>query len=84
MVVSCKEATNKKIETEVSKQADSLTAQVQQVAEFVGQQVVTESTAGRIFKLPRWRKGVDNSVVEITKDNQQIAFLIKNGILGNW
>jgi hypothetical protein len=34
MVVSCKEATNKKIETEVSKQADSLTAQVQQVAEL--------------------------------------------------
>jgi hypothetical protein len=29
-------------------------------------------------------KGVDNSVVEITKDNQQIAFLIKNGIPGNW
>jgi sugar lactone lactonase YvrE len=77
MVVSCKEATNKKIETEVSKQADSLTAQVQQVAEFVGQQVtgVTVSTAGRIFvNFPRWRKGVDNSVVEITKNNQQIAF----------
>jgi hypothetical protein len=46
MVVSCKEATNKKIETEVSKQADSLT-QVQQVAEFVQQVtgVTVRSTA---------------------------------------
>jgi hypothetical protein len=29
---------------------------------------------------PRWRKGVENSVVEITKDNQNSPIPMKNGI----
>lgn len=77
VIVSCKKETNKKIETEAAKHTDSLTVQVQQVAEFEGQQVtgVTVSTTGRIFvNFPRWRKGVENSVVEITKDNQKLAY----------
>jgi hypothetical protein len=72
VVVSCKEATNKKIDTEVSKQGDSITKQVTQVAEFTGQQVtgVTVTSTERIFvNFPRWRK-VENSVIEITKDNK--------------
>jgi hypothetical protein len=40
VVVSCKEATNEEIDTEVSKQGDSITKQVIQVAEFTGQQVL--------------------------------------------
>ncbi|MEZ7500494.1 L-dopachrome tautomerase-related protein [Flavobacterium sp. Arc3] len=77
VVISCKETTIKKTETEVPQHTDSLTTQVQQVAEFVGQQVtgVTVSNTGKIFvNFPRWRKGVKNSVVEITKDNQQNAY----------
>jgi hypothetical protein len=35
----------------------------------------------RIFCKPRWRKGVENSVVEITKDNQNQPIPMKNGIL---
>jgi hypothetical protein len=31
---------------------------------------------------PRWRKGVENSVVEITKDNQNQPIPMKNGIPG--
>jgi hypothetical protein len=34
VVVSCKEATNEKIDTKVSKQGDSITKQVIAVAEF--------------------------------------------------
>ncbi|CAM2917060.1 L-dopachrome tautomerase-related protein [Flavobacterium frigoris] len=77
VIVSCKNLTNKKIEIEATKHTDSLTVQVQQIAEFTGQQVtgVTVSTLGRIFvNFPRWRKGVENSVVEITKDNQKLAY----------
>jgi hypothetical protein len=58
IVVSCKEATNKKIDTKVSK-GDSITKQVLQVAEFTGQQVtgVTVTSTERIFvNFPRWRK----------------------------
>jgi sugar lactone lactonase YvrE len=76
-VFSCKEATNKTIDTEVSKQGDSITKQVLPVAEFIGQQVtgVTVTLTERIFvNFPRWRKGVENSVVEITKDNQKLAY----------
>jgi hypothetical protein len=70
VVVSCKEATNKKIDTEVSKQGDSITKQVLQVAEFTGQQVtgVTVTSTERIFvNFPRWRKGVENSVSKSLK-----------------
>jgi sugar lactone lactonase YvrE len=77
LVLSCKEATNKQNDPEVSKQTDSITNQVQEVAAFEGQQVtgVTVNTTGRIFvNFPRWRKGVENSVVEITPDNQKIAY----------
>jgi hypothetical protein len=73
VVVSCKEATNEEIDTKVSKQGDSITKQVIAVAEFTGQQVtgVTVTSTERIFvNFPRWRKGVENSVIEITKDNK--------------
>jgi hypothetical protein len=63
--------------TRKSKQGDSITKQVLQVAEFTGQQVtgVTVTSTERIFvNFPRWRKGVENSVVEITKDNQKSAY----------
>ena len=75
--VSCKESVNNKSDIETAKQIKSNTKEVQQVAEFKGQQAtgVTVSTTGRIFvNFPRWRKGVENSVVEITKDNQKIAY----------
>jgi sugar lactone lactonase YvrE len=77
VVVSCKEAPKKKANSEVEQQDDSISKQVQLVAEFKGQQVtgVTVSATGRIFvNFPRWRKGVANSVVEITKDNQKLAY----------
>jgi hypothetical protein len=70
-------ATNKKIDTKVSKQGDSITKQVIAVAEFTGQQVtgVTVTSTERIFvNFPRWRKGVENSVIEITKDNKKLAY----------
>jgi sugar lactone lactonase YvrE len=75
--VSCKEPAHDKSDIETTKQIQSSTKEVQQVAEFEGQQVtgVTVSTTGRIFvNFPRWRKGVENSVVEITKDNQKVAY----------
>jgi len=77
IVVSCKEATNKKAVTVISKQADSSAQQIIQVAEFKGQQVtgVTVTDAGRIFvNFPRWRKGVDNSVIEILSDKQKKSY----------
>ncbi|MBG6112114.1 sugar lactone lactonase YvrE [Flavobacterium sp. CG_9.10] len=77
VVISCKQTTTKKIDAETSKQTDTVTKQVQQVAEFKGQQItgVTVSSTGRIFvNFPRWRKGVKNSVVEITKDNQKLPY----------
>jgi hypothetical protein len=68
VVVSCKEATNKEIDTEVSKQGDSITKQVIQVAEFTGQQKwrFVTSTERIFVNFPRWRK-VENSVIEITR-----------------
>jgi hypothetical protein len=63
-VVVSKEATNKKIDTEVSKQGDSITKQVLQVAEFTGQQVVTDFNRTDFVNFPRWRKGVENSVLK--------------------
>jgi sugar lactone lactonase YvrE len=77
LVASCKESTNKKTKTDVSTYGDNIAEKVVQVAEFKGQQVtgVTVSTTGRIFvNFPRWRKGVENSVIEITKNKQKIAY----------
>ncbi|TRX57612.1 hypothetical protein FNH22_15865 [Fulvivirga sp. M361] len=74
LVVSCKEATDKNTAIATSGQTDRAGKQVIQVAEFKGQQVtgVTVTDQGRIFvNFPRWRKGVDNSVVEITSDNHK-------------
>lgn len=72
---SCKESAKTKEIT--SLQTAAVVNQVQEVASFTGQQVtgVSLSATGRIFvNFPRWRKGVENSVVEITKDNQKISF----------
>lgn len=77
LLVSCKEATNKKAATVISYETDSVVPQIIQVAEFKGQQVtgVTVSDSGRIFvNFPRWRKGVANSVVEITRDNKKESY----------
>lgn len=77
LLVSCKEATNKKAETVISYETDSVVQQIIQVAEFKGQQVtgVTVADSGRIFvNFPRWRKGVANSVVEITRDNKKESY----------
>lgn len=85
IIVSCKEATNKKYITVNSKQTDSVAQQITQVAEFKGQQVtgVTVTDSGRIFvNFPRWRKGVANSVVEITKDNQKESY--PNAAWNSW
>tara|TARA_R110000868_G_scaffold411434_1_gene703916 strand:- start:4044 stop:4250 length:207 start_codon:yes stop_codon:yes gene_type:complete len=51
LFASCKDTTNKKVETTLSKEVDSLKQQIIQVAEFKGQQVtgVTVSGSGRIF-----------------------------------
>ncbi|BAO56769.1 L-dopachrome tautomerase-related protein [Nonlabens marinus] len=68
---SCKENTSATIPLENSQPADSLSQPVTQVASFTGQQVtgVTVSDDGRIFvNFPRWRKGVENSVIEIKAD----------------
>ncbi|CDF80788.1 major royal jelly protein [Formosa agariphila KMM 3901] len=51
--------------------------QKQEVAVFKGQQVtgVTVSDKGRIFaNFPRWRKGVENSVVEVVEEGKPKAF----------
>ncbi|WP_010521143.1 L-dopachrome tautomerase-related protein [Aquimarina agarivorans] len=48
-----------------------------EVATFKGQQVtgVSISAKGRLFvNFPRWRKGVANSVIEITEDKKQISY----------
>lgn len=47
------------------------------VAEFNGQQVtgVSLSSEGRVFaNFPRWRKGVNNSVIEIAANDEIIAY----------
>ena len=51
--------------------------QITVVAQFKGQQVtgVTHSRDGRTFvNFPRWRKGVENSVVEIKDNGQQVSY----------
>ncbi|EPR72766.1 hypothetical protein ADIWIN_2238 [Winogradskyella psychrotolerans RS-3] len=50
---------------------------IQNIATFKGQQVtgVTVNTEGRIFaNFPRWREGVENSVIEILENGKSIAF----------
>lgn len=57
------------------------TKKIKEVATFTGQQVtgVTVSDEGRIFaNFPRWRKGVENSVVEVHKNGSATAFPNKN------
>ncbi len=50
---------------------------IETVAEFTGQQVtgVTVSEGGRLFaNFPRWRGGVESSVVEVMADGSSVAF----------
>lgn len=71
-IISCKEISKKKNKDVSSDKISNQKSQIIQVAEFKGQQVtgVTVSSTGRIFvNFPRWRKNVNNSVVEVT-DNQ--------------
>ena len=71
-IISCKNTTETK---EVQKTQESPV--ITEVASFTGQQVtgVTVSNEGRIFaNFPRWRKGVENSVVEVLENNESAAF----------
>lgn len=64
---------------------NSKKVQIENVANFKGQQVtgVTVSDRGRIFaNFPRWREGVENSVVEILKNGESITF--PNQKWNNW
>ncbi|WP_158975938.1 L-dopachrome tautomerase-related protein [Cellulophaga sp. L1A9] len=66
LFVSCKQSTKEPKEISSTTKTPEITA----VASFTGQQVtgVTLSDTGRIFvNFPRWRKGVTNSVVELSK-----------------
>ena len=67
LFISCKEKTANKTEsTPVVIQTE--TPKITQIASFKGQQVtgVSVSNEGRIFvNFPRWRNGVNNSVVEV-------------------
>jgi sugar lactone lactonase YvrE len=77
LFASCKETNNDSQENVSEISADSLAQQIIPVAEFEGQQVtgVTVSDSGRIFvNFPRWRKGVANSVVEITEDQNKVSY----------
>ncbi|WP_055436348.1 L-dopachrome tautomerase-related protein [Lacinutrix algicola] len=75
LFISCKEKTENKVETTpVTVQTE--TPKATQITAFKGQQVtgVSVSNEGRIFvNFPRWRKGVKNSVAEIT-NNTNTAF----------
>jgi sugar lactone lactonase YvrE len=74
---SCKKTSNNKSEEKVSIVSDSISQQIIQVAAFKGQQVtgVSVSQEGRVFvNFPRWRKGVENSVVELSLDNKKEAY----------
>jgi hypothetical protein len=78
---SCKKNQNEEKVTENLTQNDTTTAQIKTVAVFKGQQVTGVSVAqsGRIFvNFPRWRKGVINSVLEISEDKSQTSFPDKN------
>lgn len=55
--------------------------EILEVANFKGQQVtgVTVSNNGRIFaNFPRWREGVENSVVEISANGEVVSYPDKN------
>lgn len=52
-------------------------AEIESVATFKGQQVtgVTVSEGGRVFaNFPRWREGVENSVLEVTADGSSVPY----------
>lgn len=56
-----------------------------EVAEFKGQQVtgVSVSNTGRVFaNFPRWREGVENSVVEVSADGKAVSYPSKEW--NNW
>lgn len=75
LLYSCKETVKTTEDTTIH--TDSLTKQVQEVAKFTGQQLtgVSVSTTGRIFiNFPRWRKGVENSVVAIGQEGQKTPY----------
>jgi sugar lactone lactonase YvrE len=77
LFTSCKETANDSQELIATTIVDSATQQIIPVAEFEGQQItgVTVSDSGRIFvNFPRWRKGVANSVVEITADQNKESY----------
>ncbi|PKB43600.1 major royal jelly protein [Cellulophaga sp. RHA19] len=68
LFIACKEKPKDKVKSNVNKTEASI-SKVTQIATFKGQQVtgVTVSNNGRVFvNFPRWRKGVHNSVVEVT------------------
>ncbi|SFW65814.1 L-dopachrome tautomerase-related protein [Cellulophaga fucicola] len=73
LFISCKEKTDNKIKsTPVVIQTE--TPKVTQITSFKGQQVtgISVSNKGRIFvNFPRWRKGVANSVLEISKNTKE-------------
>lgn len=71
-IVSCKTTPENKETQKINKPLE-----ITEVASFKGQQVtgVTVSSKGRIFaNFPRWREGVKNSVIEITNNNEPVAF----------
>ncbi|MBC5839801.1 hypothetical protein H8R23_00100 [Flavobacterium sp. F-380] len=75
LTYSCKETV--KTTEDTTMHTDSLTNQVQEVTSFTGQQLtgVTVSGAGRIFvNFPRWRKGVENSVMEIGNEDKKTPY----------
>jgi hypothetical protein len=77
LFASCKDTTNKKVETTLSKEVYSIKQQIIQVIAFKGQQVtgVTVSDSGRIFvNFLRKRKNVTNSVMEIKANNQTRSY----------
>ena len=82
---SCKETNTSNTQKEESQPADSISQSVTQVASFKGQQVtgVTVASDGRTFvNFPRWREGVENSVVEIKADQSLQSF--PNDSWNNW
>lgn len=81
VVLSCKEASKKETATTKSEKTNTII----QVAEFKGQQVtgVTVTDNGRLFvNFPRWRKGVENSVIEVTADGKNKSY--PNASYNSW
>lgn len=74
---SCRERSSNKSRAVDFAQTDSVAPQIIEVASFKGQQVtgVTVSNSGRIFvNFPRWRKGVNSSVLEIKAANKKVSY----------